>query len=206
MTASFWGMMPVYIEDIGLQPRHLSIVLSVGVLAGLIVQLPTGWLADHIGRRPLILAQSVLGAAVALAIVFFGARSFELLVVLAFLFCLMIGPLYALGVAQTNDYISSREFVAASSGLLFAWGIGSSTGPTIAAAIISVVGGQGLFLFLAASLAAIAALVVVRMRKRPPLPRPAPFVAVPATAETYGAPELDPRSEPAPTREPEEAR
>jgi MFS family permease len=196
MTSSFWSLMAVYVEDAGLGPSQLSVVLSLGTVAGLLVQLPTGWLADRYGRRHLILAQTGAGAVVAAAVAILDARSFPVFLLLIFLFCLLIGPLYALGVAQTNDYIERREFVAASSGLLFAWGIGSSVGPVIASAFMQPLGGRGLFVFLALALAGIAAFVLLRMRVRPPQPRPARFVAVPASTGTRGAPELDPRSEP----------
>jgi MFS family permease len=196
ITSSFWGLLPVYIEDVGLEPRHLSIVLSLGTLGGLIVQIPTGWLADRLGRRPLILVQTSAAAAVAVAIALLGGQPFALLVILSFMFCMLFGPLYALGVAQTNDYISRSDFVAASSGLLLAWGIGSITGPLIAAPLIRLLGGRGLFLFLAVALACIAGFVVLRMRSRPPQAQSAPFVAVPASTGPHGAPELDPRSEP----------
>lgn len=197
INASIWGLLPVYVESVGLGPQHLSIMLTLGVVAALLVQFPAGWLADQFGRRPLILAQALVSAGLCVAIAVAGAGSFVLLVALIVLLCGTLAPLYALGVAQTNDYISRRDFVAASSGLLFAWGLGSAIGPTVTAAAMGPLGGRGLFIFLAAGLAAIAAFVVVRMGARP-APMPAtPFVAVPASTGVQGAPELDPRSEPA---------
>lgn len=196
INASIWGLLPVYVEDVGLTERHLSLLLSLGVVAALLVQFPAGWLADTFGRRPLILVQSVIGAAISLAIAFAGSTSFGLLLPLVALLFATLAPLYALGVAQTNDFISRRDFVAASSGLLFAWGIGSAIGPTVTGAVMGLLGGRGLFFFLAAALAAIGGFVVVRMGARPaPLPT-APFVPVPASTGVQGAPELDPRSEP----------
>jgi MFS family permease len=197
INASIWGLLPVYVESVGLSPHHLSIMLTLGVVGALMVQFPAGWLADRFGRRPLILAQALVGAGLCIGIAVAGASSFVLLVALVVLLCATLAPLYALGVAQTNDYISRRDFVAASSGLLFAWGVGSTIGPTITAAVMGPLGGRGLFIFLAAALAAIAAFVVVRMSARP-APAPAtPFIAVPASTGVQGAPELDPRSEPA---------
>jgi hypothetical protein len=47
---------------------------------------------------------------------------------LIFVFEGLMAPLYGLGVGQTSDYIDKKDFVAASSGLLFAWGLGSAIG------------------------------------------------------------------------------
>jgi uncharacterized protein (DUF2235 family) len=114
----------------------------------------------------------------------------------------MVAPLYALGVGQTNDYVSRKDFVAASSGLLFAWGLGASIGPAAAAALMRPLGPSGLFVFVAAALAVIAAFVLVRMIRRRGLSakEQSNFVAVPMTQGSYGAPDLDPRGAPVETQ------
>ena len=90
------------------------------------------------------------------------------------------------------------DFVAASAGLLFAWGLGSSVGPTVAAAVMGPLGPRGLFVFLAGGLGIIAIVVIIRiMRRRALAPiQQSNYVAVPQTQGTYGAPELDPRGAP----------
>ena len=59
-----------------------------------------------------------------------------------------MAPLYGLGVGQATDYVEKKDFVAASSGLLFAWGVGSAIGPSVAGLVVGATGPNGLFLFL----------------------------------------------------------
>ena len=195
VSSAFYGMTPVYVEGIGLTARHLSVLLSVAILGGLLVQFPIGWLSDRFGRRPLMLICGVLASAFALAITFFEGRDFPAILALAFLFSSATAPFYALGVAQTNDYITSRDFVAASGGLLFAWGLGASAGPSAAGWLMQLGGPDGLFFYLAAVLAAISVFIVYRMWKRPAMPAAQQGNFLPIEPQCSGAPELDPRSE-----------
>ena len=202
INTALWGLLPVYTEGSGLSSARLSVLLSTSVIGALLIQVPVGMLSDRFGRRPLMLVTTALAAGLAAAIVVLGGRSFTTLLILTFLLGSMVAPLYALGVGQTNDYVSRKDFVAASSGLLFAWGLGASIGPAAAAALMRPLGPAGLFVFVAAGLAAIAAFVLVRMILRRGLSAKAQsnFVAVPMTQGSYGAPELDPRGEPVETQ------
>jgi MFS family permease len=198
INTSLWGLLPVYGTKIGLGAGELSVMLSVSVTGGLLVQYPIGALSDRFGRRPLMLGTALAGIAVALLIAFLGSPSYPMLLALTALLGSFVAPLYALGVGQTNDYVARQDFVAASAGLLFAWGVGSSIGPTLAAALMAPLGPPGLFVFIAAGLAAVAAFTVWRILRRPAKAPPAQgsYVAVPQTQGTYGAPELDPRGAP----------
>ena len=88
-----------------------SVLLSVAILGGLLVQFPIGWLSDRFGRRPLMLACAIAASGFALAITFFERDDFPVILALAFLFSSATAPFYALGVAQTNDYITPRDFI-----------------------------------------------------------------------------------------------
>ncbi|MFO1059162.1 MAG: MFS transporter [Dongiaceae bacterium] len=200
INTSLWGLLPVYGTTIGLDAGQLSVVLSVSIMGGLLVQYPIGALSDRFGRRPLMLGTALAGIAVALLLASLGRPPFPLLVALTALLGGFVAPLYALGIGQTNDYIERRDFVAASASLLFAWGVGSSVGPALAAALMAPLGPPGLFVFIAGGLAAFAGFTVWRILRRPaktPLAQ-GHYVAVPQTQGTYGAPELDPRGAPPP--------
>jgi MFS family permease len=199
-TPAFYALLPAYMVKAGYNTHQLSLVYSLSTIAGLLAQFPIGYLSDRLGRRPLMLATSIGAAAAAAALYLVGDRSFLLLTALIFLFEGLMAPLYALGVGQVSDYIEKKDFVAASSGLLFAWGIGSAIGPTVAGAAISVVGPSGLFLFMSGAMAILAAFVAWRImsRRAKTAKEQLNYVAVPLTQGTYGAPELDPRGEPVP--------
>jgi MFS family permease len=199
-TPAFYALLPAYMVDVGFTTQQLSFVYSFSTIAGLLAQFPIGYLADNLGRRPLMLATSLGSAAASIGLYFMGDHSFAALTALVFVFEGLMAPLYALGVGQTSDYIEKKDFVAASSGLLFAWGLGSAIGPAIAGWLIGLTGPRGLFLFMAGALAAFMIFLVFRMvTRRAKTPKEQlNYVAVPLTQGTYGAPELDPRGEPTP--------
>ena len=184
--------------DVGFSTGELSFVYSFSTIAGLLAQFPIGYLADHLGRRPLMLATSLGAAAAAIGLYFMGQYSFAMLAGLIFVFEGLMAPLYGLGVGQTSDYIEKKDFVAASSGLLFAWGLGSAIGPAVAGGLIGLFGPRGLFLFMAGSLILFVLFLLYRMlvRRAKSAKEQLDYVAVPLTQGTYGAPELDPRAEP----------
>jgi MFS family permease len=197
-TPAFYALLPAYMVDVGFTTQQLSFVYSFSTIAGLLAQFPIGYLADNLGRRPLMLATSLGSAAASIGLYFMGERSFAILAGLIFVFEGLMAPLYALGVGQTSDYIEKKDFVAASSGLLFAWGLGSAIGPAISGWVIGLSGPRGLFLFMAGALVLFMTFLVIRMiTRRAKTPKEQlNYVAVPMTQGTYGAPELDPRGEP----------
>jgi MFS family permease len=200
VTPALYALLPSYMIDSGYSTGQLSIVYSASTIAGLLVQFPVGFLADHLGRRPLMLASAVGAAITAFALYAAGGSSFVMLTVLIFAVEGLMAPLYGLGVGQASDYVEKKDFVAASSGLLFAWGVGSSLGPAMAGVVVDRTGTRGLFLFLGAALVLFAAFVIWRILIRPAktAKEQLNFVAVPLTQGTYGAPELDPRAVPTP--------
>jgi MFS family permease len=197
-TPALYALLPNYMIEAGYSTRQLSIVYSFSTIAGLVAQFPVGYLSDHLGRRPLMLAASFGAAATAFALYVAGSNSFVTLTALLFVAEGLMAPLYALGIGQATDYIEKKDFVAASSGLLFAWGVGSAIGPSVAGLVVGSTGPNGLFLFLGAVNALLGLFVIWRIlvRRAKSAREQSNYVAVPLTQGTYGAPELDPRAEP----------
>ena len=69
-----------------------------------------------------------------------GVRALLPLAALGFLMDAVAHPLYGLSVAQTNDYVARDEFVPAAGGLLLAYSIGASIGPTAIVAGMAAMG------------------------------------------------------------------
>jgi MFS family permease len=203
INTGLFVLLPIYAKRRGFDEAHISILLSVAVTGPLFIQFPVGWLADRFGRRPLMLTTTLIAIALSAVIVNLPTDEFYWLVALIVLLAGMISPLYGLGVGQTSDYISKKDFVAASAGLLFAWGIGASIGPVVAAPAMRLFEENGLFFFVSACHVLLAGFIGYRMLARRALSakEQSNFVAVPITQGTYGAPELDPRgeAEPSPT-------
>ena len=207
MNAGLYGLMPAFIDDHGYGEKELSLLYSITTVAALVTQYPIGHASDHYGRRPIIITIMLVSTAMSLLLYSLPGISFTWLVVLFFILTAFESPLYALGVGQTTDYVERHEFVAASSGLLFAWGLGSCFGPTLAGAVMHAAGPQGLLLFAAGCFLFVALFTTYRaLRRRAKTPQEqSDYVAVPLTQGTYGAPELDPRGEykPHPPAKPE---
>jgi MFS family permease len=139
--------------------------------------------------------------ALSTAIVNLPPGAFYWLVGLTTLLASMLSPLYALGVGQTNDYVSKNDFVAASAGLLFAWGLGAILGPIAAAPAMSVFNDpNGLFYFIGTCHVLLAAFILYRMIARRALSanEQSNYVAVDAAHASSGK-ELDPRAPAIPT-------
>jgi MFS family permease len=195
VNSAFYGLLPVYGQATGLGDARISILLTTTLVGGLLAQYPIGMLSDRYGRRPTMLAALVAALVFAAALLLLQERLFPAFLIVAFFYAAMTAPLYGLGAGQTNDYVSPKEFVSASGGLLFAWAAGASAGPIAASGVMALVGPAGLFLYLALVLGVIALFTIFRMLRRSSLPLElqSGFVPAPHTPAAIAA--LDPRSE-----------
>jgi len=196
INTGLFVMLPIYSTRLGYNTAETSILLSIAAIGPLFIQYPVGWMADVFGRRPMMLATVLCAIALSAAIVSLPPGAFYWLVGLTTLLASMLSPLYALGVGQTNDYVSKSDFVAASAGLLFAWGLGAILGPIAAALAISIFNDpDGLFYFISSCHALLAAFILYRMIVRRALSakEQGNYVAVPV-AHASAAPGLDPRA------------
>ena len=78
--------------------------------------------------------------------------------------------------------------------MLFAWGLGASAGPSIAALVMSWAGASGLFVYLAVVLGATGLFTIYRILSRRAFPAAKQGNFLPIEPATLCAPGLDPRS------------
>lgn len=161
---------PVYAKRSGLDAAGVSLFMGLAVVAGGIVQVPAGWLSDRIGRRPVLAAIFAAGlAACGLGLSVHGTVAGLIAVALTGGF---VYPIYAIAVATVNDGVSPPTRVAAASGLVLLFGIGSVFGPLACGAAIAGIGNAGFYGLLAATMAAgvAACLGLRRSARRAPAP------------------------------------
>jgi MFS family permease len=194
VNSAVYGLGAVYGDLAGLSDGGVSLFFSAVILGGLAMQLPVGWISDRYDRGTTMMGLTCGAMAFALLIVVFGGWSLPLLAVLSFAYGGMIGPIYGLSVAQTNDYVKRDQFVAVSSGLLIAYSLGAIAGPNIASWLMDAAGPIGLWLYVAVILLALSGFTVYRMRRRTALPVKEQGNYVAAAGETQLAGELDPRA------------
>ncbi|GAB4383487.1 MFS transporter [Albidovulum sp.] len=163
--AAQFGMSSVWGTAKGLTVREISIFVAATYAGGLVFQYPIGWASDRIGRRPLILWLSVLGAVAMLWATLFDP-GFGGLLVVAVMMGGISNPLYSLLVASTNDFLAVEDMAAASAGLIFINGLGAITGPVITGWVMDRIGPEGYFLFMAILFVALAVYAGWRITQR----------------------------------------
>jgi MFS family permease len=177
----------VFLSRAGYLTTAVATFAAATNFSGLAVQAPVGFLSDRLGRRPV--AMSVLVSSCAASVLMgLGASSiFPVILGIGCLFAACTAPLYGLGSSRVNDRLQPGQALAATSGLLFAWSIGSTFGPSVAGAMMGRLGPSGLFVYLSAVLAIISVFVCARMLRRGEVPRAqrTSFVPGPAAAPAH---------------------
>ncbi|SMX22340.1 MFS transporter [Boseongicola aestuarii] len=164
--AAQFGMASIYGTRAGFSVAEISIFVSAIFIGGMLFQYPFGWVSDRMDRRLVILAAAVVGGIAGLLGLAFGG-SFEVAVFAAFIMGGMSNPLYALLIAYTNDYLQVEDMAAASGGLLFINGLGAVLGPVITGWMLTAMGPEGFWAYLAFFMFILAAFVGWRMTQRP---------------------------------------
>lgn len=163
-----WGLAPLYLAGHGASMTQIAVVAAAYPLVWGVGQLGTGWLSDHIGRKPLI-SGGMLVQAAALALLVAGGGSFALSLVAAVSLGVGTAMVYPTLIAAVSDAGQPRDrarlvgvyrfwrdsgFVL---GALIAGFVADATSPRAAIAIV-------------AALTAASGLAVAATRWKRPLP------------------------------------
>ena len=103
-----WGLAPLYLAAHGASVRQIGIVAAAYPLVWGFGQLPTGWLSDHTGRKPLI-ASGMLVQAVALGLLLFGNGRFAPSLAAAVLLGAGTAMVYPTLIAAVSDATQPRQ-------------------------------------------------------------------------------------------------
>ena len=144
---TLWGIGTIYGLKSGLSIEQVSIFMFTFIIGGALNQYLIGYLSDTYDRRTIIVIVTFLAGIFSILALIFG-NTFSVLLVITFIFGGLTVPLYALSIAHTNDFLSKREMVAASSGLQLAGGIGLTLGPVIGGFAIDIIGASGFWIYL----------------------------------------------------------
>lgn len=166
VMGAFYGVGPVFAQEVGLDPGGVASFMGAGIIGGLLLQWPLGRLSDGRDRRKIILGVCLAILLICLVLLNKTAEHGHLLFVLTVVFGGLVFALYPLAVSYTNDHLELSDMVPAAGGLVMAYGIGAAIGPIGAATAFEFIGANGLFGFCAAVAAALAALIFTRMRER----------------------------------------
>jgi MFS family permease len=196
LSGALFGASSVYATAIGFSVPEVAIFVSAVLGGGLVMQWPVGKLSDLMDRRTVIAVTLVLSTVLGLLLAFLPFPGFWAFVTMAGLYGGLCMTVYSLAIAHTNDYVEATDLVAASAGLLLAFGIGAVIGPIAATSAMDWVGNWGYYGFGALTAGLVALFTLWRMKQRQALPvdEQGPWVSVSRT--TPMAAELDPRWEP----------
>lgn len=146
---AFLAFFPLLGIEVGLGEARSLALLTVFGVGGVVLQLPLGWLADHVNRVRLLLACLVLTAAgfVHLPLVL---RSEALAAPYLFTLGGVEGMIYALGVILLGQRFRGVELAAASVLYTGMWGLGTMIGPAFVGLGMDVLGAAAMPLLIAA--------------------------------------------------------
>ncbi len=103
-----WGLTPLYLAAAGASSRQIGAVAAVYPAVWGVGQLGTGWLSDHVGRKPLI-AAGMLTQGVALALLVAGDGDFLPALLAAILLGIGTAMVYPTLIAAVSDAVEPRD-------------------------------------------------------------------------------------------------
>lgn len=179
----------VYASEVGMPIAEVAFFAFASIIGGMVLQGPIGYLSDLFDRRLVLTATTFTGGGTAVAAALYGGSDPLILMVAVGVVGGLSMPIYSLSVAHTNDFLEPNQMVGASSGLLFANGLGGIAGPAMAGGTMYVLGPTGYFWFPAAALLALGAFALWRMTQRRARPNAEQthYVPVPRTSASGAA-------------------
>jgi MFS family permease len=164
--SNFYSLMPVYLERTGFSTHELATFMGVALIGALVPQFPMGRLSDRIDRRRLVYWTSLTSGVLSLVLFVLHIRIVVWCATLTYV--AVTFTQYGLIVSHVQDRTESHLRVAVSAMLLVLFSLGGMIGPTLASALMTLIGPNGLFLFNAIScgLLAFSARYALRLSKR----------------------------------------
>lgn len=186
MSATFLSLGPVYAARVLADATAIASFMAVGIFAAVAAQIPLGRWSDRTDRRTVLIGVAAVATAAAVAAIL-APTAATLWVAAAVLNGASL-TVYPLAVAHTNDHLTRRQLVAASSTLILVNGAGAILGPILVGAAMQAQGPPAYFLSLAALHVGFLLYVVWRRTRRGAVPPEdkAPFVAAQPQAVPTG--------------------
>ncbi len=177
------GLGAVYATAVGMSPSRITLFLAAPLIGGMIMQWPIGRLSDKVPRRGVMVVVASVAALASVALVVVDTGSW-LAVGLMFVIGGTNFPLYALGIAHTNDWLPYEKILGAAALLVRVNGSGAIAGPAVAAGLMAFIDPVMFFWVLMATHAAVAVFIIYRIlvREAVPVDRQREFQAWPGRA------------------------
>ena len=195
LLGPLYALVPIYGRGAGLDVAQVSVWMAAIIFGGFVLAWPIGRLSDRTDRRRILLAVCIGLAASAGILAATGGEDLRVLLVLGAVYGGTAFAIYPIGVAHTNDFLPPEEAIAATGGLLLAFGLGAMLGPIVAAALMDAFGRNALFYYSLVGAVLLALFTLWRMWVRAPAPVEEKTVFVPMATTTPAPVQLDPWTE-----------
>ncbi|MCC0030124.1 MAG: MFS transporter [Brucellaceae bacterium] len=170
-NSSFRMISPIFAQSAGFSVTDVATFISAGVIGGIVLQYPFGWMSDRWDRRYVLLIATSGAVVAALGIVFIAGNSLTANLIGVFAFGAFAMPLYSLSAAHANDHAVKGNYVQVAAGLMLFYSVGAMAGPPFAAQLMELAGPRSLFTFIAVVHALLFVATVWRMSVRPAVPQ-----------------------------------
>lgn len=168
-----WGLAPLYLAAHGASVREIAVVAAAYPLVWGAGQLATGWLSDHIGRKPLIVSGMFVQAG-ALGVLVAGNGAFVTSLVAALLLGAGTAMVYPTLIAAVSDVTQPRDRARVVGVYRFWRDFGFVAGALIAGLGADATSAQTAILIVALLTAASGLVVAATSWQAQPALRPAP--------------------------------
>ncbi|MDV5227015.1 MULTISPECIES: MFS transporter [Providencia] len=131
------SMFPIYGMGMGHTEAIAAMMISAILAGDAIMQMPFGWLADHMNREKLyrICGVATLFASCMLPLLITHTY---LIWVLLFVLGATAGAIYTIALVQIGQYFSGNDLIIANAAAAMLWGVGNLSGPLLAGVATSI--------------------------------------------------------------------
>ena len=165
-NGAIWSFAPGYGAEHGFPHGMAGAFMGAFILGGILMAVPLGWISDRTDRRRVMLAAAACAAMAEISLISFPLSRHAMLSVML-VYGMSALPLYALGVAWTNDRMPRVFVVGTAATLLFFNSLASVVSPLAVGVLAQHFGPGALFAYTALVHATVAAWVLWNIIRRP---------------------------------------
>lgn len=148
VLGAIYGLIPIFSEEQGFSLKDISIISSVTILGGFVLQWPLGQVSDMLDRRKVLSFIGFGTCFMAIVLLFVSTDSFGFLLVLLAMLGGFAFTIYPLSISHGSDRVQSKDVVAAMASFGLAYSLGAVAGPVLASYSMQYFGPKGIFVFI----------------------------------------------------------
>lgn len=138
INGAFFSIGPVFCHQIGLTVSELSLVMTLTICGGLVMQWPVGSFSDRFDRSYVLAFMGFLITSACIVIILTAGKAILGLQIAMLCFGGFIFTIYPLSVARAHDLFEKKDIVPVSSALLLFYGVGATAGPVLASSCMTL--------------------------------------------------------------------